>query len=146
MGCVGCCVEQGASSATLCAAAHRKWRGCGLVKCGSRLWHRGRHWPQPGCIAEGAACGRLQLKISAERHSILTSALLRLLAFLESGTFAPSRWDMQDSGHVAAALPICRLGPRQFGHRTRRLQSGGLRGAFLPGFRKTPWRGADCPA
>ena len=76
----------------------------------------------------------------------MTLTLLHLLTFLKSDTFAPSRWDRQDSGHMTAALPICRLDPRQFQHRTRRLQSGGLRGAFLPGFRKTRWRSADCDA
>ena len=40
-------------------------------------------------------------------------------------------------GALGCLLPICRLDPRQVEHRTRRLQSGGLRGAFLPGFRKT---------
>ena len=80
------------------------------------------------------------------QHSILTLTLLHLLTFLKSDTFAPSRWDRQDSGHMTAALPICRLDPRQFQHRARRLQSGGLRGAFLPGFRKTPWRSAELPA
>ena len=46
---------------------------------------------------------------------------------------------------MTAALPICRLDLRQFEHRTytRRLQSGGLRGASLLGFRKTRWRSAD---
>ena len=81
-----------------------------------------------------------------KRHSTLALALLRLLTFWKSDTSAPSRWDRQDSGHMTATLPICRLDPRQFEHRTRRLQSGGLRGAFLPGFRKTRLRSADCDA
>ena len=89
-------------------------------------------------------CAILRMRPSS--HSILTLALLHLLTFLKSDTFAPSRWYRQDSGHMTAALPICRLDPRQFEHRTRRLQSGGLRGAFLPGFRKTPWRSAKLPA
>ena len=79
-------------------------------------------------------------------HSILTLTLLHLLTFLKSDTFAPSRWDRQDSGHMTAALPICRLDARQFDRTTRRWQSGGLRGAFLHGFRKASWRSADCPA
>ena len=78
---------------------------------------------------------------AARRTQILALALLHLLTFLTSGTFAPSRWDMQDPGHMTAALPICRPG-----HRTRRLQSGGLRGAILQGFRKNPWRSAIPPA
>ena len=95
-----------------------------------------------------AACVALFICAYACAHSILTLTSLHLLAFLKSDTFSPSRWDRRDSGHMTAALPICRLDPRQFEHRTRRLrmQSGGLRGAFLTAFRKTRWRGADCDA
>ena len=93
-----------------------------------------------GFIQCAGLCGR--------RRSILTLALLHILGFLTSDTFAPSRWDRQDPGLMTAALHnvICRLDPRQFELRTRRLQlqSGDLRGAFLQAFRKTPWRGAGC--
>ena len=97
------------------------------------------------CRALGAACG-----FDLPLHSILTLALafLRPLTFLQSGTCAPSRWDRRDCVHMTAALPVCRLDQRQFEHRTRRLQSRGLRGAFMAhsfrAFAKLPGAALTC--